>query len=160
MALNDKTKDKYRRAIRVIMVVLAVVLLVMGLAVPIANNAIAMGVAREMEALSLPADTSIIETASLAGRFNNPAGSVQYFGALLIKSDESIKELRAHYVGYNEDLRVTYRVEPQRGQEITVLGEANLAFRKTVGEDGYYILYTIRTGGNALQWWLDMDVRG
>lgn len=160
MALNDKTKDKYRRAIRVIMVVLAVVLLVMGLAVPIANNAVAMGVAREMKALSLPADTSIIETTSLAGRFNNPADSVQYFGALLIKSDHPIEELRAHYAEYNEDLRVTYRVEPQSGQDIAVLGDTDLAFRETVGDDGYYIVYAIRTGGNALQWWLDMDVRG
>lgn len=42
MALNNKTKDKYRRVIRGMMIVLAVVLLVMGLAVPIVNNAVAI----------------------------------------------------------------------------------------------------------------------
>ena len=160
MALNNKTKDKYRRVIRIIMIVLAVMLLVMGLVVPMVNNAVAMKVARDMKALSLPADTEIIESTSLAGRFNNAAGSVQYFAALLIRSNRPIEELRAHYAAYNEELLVTYRVELQRGQEITVLGDANLAFRETVGEDGYYIVYTIRTGDNALQWWLDMDVRG
>lgn len=142
------------------MVALAVVLLVMGLAVPIANNAVAMGVAREMEAFLLPADTSIVEKTSLAGRFNKTAGSVQYFGALLIKSDRPIEELRTHYAQYNTDLIETYRVEPQSGQDITVLGDAEIAFRETVEKDGYYIVYTIRTGGNALQWWLDIDVRG
>lgn len=158
--MNNQTKDKYRRAIRGIMIVLAVVLLVMGLAVPIANNAVAMGVAREMEALSPPADTSIIEKTSLSGRLTNDVGSVQYFGALLIKSDRPIEELRAHYAEYNEGLSVTYRVEPQSGQDITVLGDVTLAFREEVGEEGYYIVYTVRTGNSALQWWLDMDVRG
>ncbi len=141
------------------MIVLAVVLLVMGLAVPIANNAVAMGVAREMEALSLPADTTLLESTSLAGRFADTAGSVQYFAALLVKSDRPIEELRAHYAQYNTDMIVTYRVEPQSGQKITVLVGAGLSFRETVGEEDCYIVYTTRTGGNALQWWLDMDVR-
>lgn len=158
--MNNKTKDKYRRIIRGIMVVLAVVLLVMGLAVPIANNAVAMSVAREMEALDLPADTVVLDKTSLAGRFSNAAGSVQYFAALLIKSDRPIEDLRAHYAQYNTDLIESYRVEPQHGQEITVLDDVSLAFRENVGEEGYYIVYIVRIGGNALQWWLDMDVRG
>lgn len=158
--MNNKTKDKFRRVIRGIMIVLAVALLVLGLAVPIANNAVAMGVARELEAIELPADTSIIEKISLAGRLTNEIGSVQYFGALLIKSEHSIEELRAHYAQYNTDRILSYRVEPQRGQKITVLGDIDLAFREDVGKEGYYIVYNIRTGGNAVQWWLDMDVRG
>lgn len=153
-------KDKFRRAIRVTMIVLAVVLLVMGLAVPIANNAVAMGVAREMEALSLPTDTTVVDKTSLSGRLTNDVGSVQYFGALLIKSDRPIEELRAHYAQYNTDLVAAYRVEPQKGQEITVLDDMDISFREEVGEEGYYIVYTVRTGGNVLQWWLDMDVRG
>ncbi len=142
------------------MIVLAVVLLVMGLAVPITNNAVAMGVARELEALELPADTSIIEKTSLSGRLTNDVGSVQYFAALLIKSDRPIEELRAHYAQYNTDLIENYRIEPQRGQAITVLDDTDFSFREAVGEEGYYIVYTVRSGGNALQWWLDMDVRG
>ncbi len=158
--MNNKTKDKYRGAIRGIMVVLAVVLLVMGLAVPIANNAVAMGIAREMEALELPADTAVVDKTSLSGRLTNAVGSVQYFAALLVKSECPIEELRAHYAQYNTDLIATYRVEPQNGQEITVLDDIDLSFREAVGKEGYYILYTVRTGGNSLQWWLDMDVRG
>lgn len=158
--MNNQTKDKYRRAIRGIMIVLAVVLLVIGLAVPIANNAVAMGVAREMEAFELPEGTTVLESTSLAGRFADTTGSVQYFAALLIQSDRPIEELRAHYAGYNQDLSMTYRVEPQNGQEIVVLDGTDLSFREEVGGEGFYIVYTIRTGGNAAQWWLDMDVRG
>ena len=157
--MNNKTKDKYRRVIRGIMVALAVVLLVMGLAVPIANNAVAMGVAREMEALSLPEGAQLIDTTSLSGRFTNNAGSVQYFAALLIKSERPIEELRAHYAQYGGGLTATYRVEPQQGQEITVLDGIKLSFREDTAEEYGYIVYTLRTGGNAAQWWLDMDVR-
>ncbi len=142
------------------MIALAVVLLVMGLAVPIANNAIAMGVAREMEALELPVNTVIVDKTSLSGRLTTDVGRVQYFAALLIKSDRPIEELRAHYAQYSTDLIESYRVEPQHGQEITVLDDVDLAFREDVGEEGYYIVYIVRTGGNAAQWWLDMDVRG
>ncbi len=158
--LNDKTKNKYRRVIRGVMIILAVVLLVMGLAVPIANNALAMSVARELEALPMPADTALVESTSLAGRFEDTAGSVQYFAALLVKSDRPLEELRAHYVVYNEGLHATYRVEPQSGQEIAVLDDISLAFREKIATEGYYIVYTLRTGGHAAQWWLDMDVRG
>ena len=160
MALNDKTKNKYRRVIRGIMIVLAVVLLVMGLAVPIMNNAIAMGDARTLKALSSTETDTVLETTSQAGRFNGTAGHVQYFAAMLIRSDRSLEELRTYYAANNKDLGIVYRVAEQKGQEITVMDGVSLAFRENVGESGYYIVYTLRTGGNAAQWWLDMDVRG
>ena len=156
MALNDKTKDRYRRMIRAIMIALAVVLLVMGLAVPVANNAIAMGVAREMEALPLPPDTTLVESTSLSGRFGDTKGHVQYFAALLVKSDRTVEDLRAHYAEYTDGSLIAYRVEKQVGREIAVLKDADLSFRSGKGD---YIVYTLRTGGNALQFWLDMDVR-
>ncbi len=157
--LSNKTKDRYRRAIRAIMIALAVVLLVMGLAIPVANNALAMGIAREMETLSLPTDTTLVESTSLSGRFSDTAGNVQYFAALLIESDRPIEDLRAHYAQYTDRSLIAYRVEKQVGREITVLKGKSLSFREEAANDGYYIVYTVRTGGHALQWWLDMDVR-
>ena len=148
-----------RRSIRGMMIVLAVVLLVMGLAVPIANNAVAMRLARDMEALSLPESAELVDSTSLSGRLTNKSGSVQYFAALLIESDRLIEELRAHYAQYGTGLTATYLVEPQQGQEITVLNDVKLSFREEVSSEHTYIVYTLRTGGNPAQWWLDMDVR-
>ncbi len=157
--LNNKTKDRYRRAIRVIMIVLAVVLLIMGLAVPIANNAIAMRQAKALKALTPTEYAIALETTSLAGRFTKTAGHVQYFSAVLIKSDRSLEELQTYYMQYSKTLFDAYCVQPQNGQEIVVLEGVDLAFRQTVGEKGHYIVYSICTGGNTAQWWLDMDVR-
>ena len=160
MALNEKTKNKYRRVIRGMMIVLAVVLLTMGLAVPITNNAIAMGDARALKELSAKEAVDVLETTSRSGRLVNKAGHVQYFAAMLIRSDRSLEDLRTQYAAHDEDSRIVYRVAEQKGQEITVLEGVSLAFRETVGEDGYYIVYSLRNGGNTAQWWLDMDVRG
>lgn len=157
--MNNKTKEKVRRSIRGMMIVLAAVLLVLGLALPVVNNAAAMRLAREMEALPLPDGASLVDTTSLSGRLTNKTGSVQYFAAMLIKSECSIEELRAHYAQYGTSLTATYRVEPQSGTEITVLDGVKLSFRKGVERARGYIVYTLRTGGNAAQWWLDMDVR-
>ncbi len=151
MALNDKTKNTYRRVIRALMVVVAALLLVFGLGVPIANNAIAMGVAGELEDVGLPPATTLVESTSLAGRLTNEHGGVQYFGALLIDSDLSLDALQTHYASYT--------VARQTGQDITLLSKTVDAFRQPVGE-GYYIVYALRSGGNAMQWLLDMDTRG
>ncbi len=149
-----------RRVIRVIMIALAITLLAMGLCVPIANNAIAIQDAKALQSLALPAETTVLESTSAAGRFTHTAGHVQYFSAMLIQSELSLEELRAHYAQYTKDLLASYRVEQQTEQEISVLDNASLSFRQAVEGDGYYIVYVLRTGGNSAQWWLDMDVRG
>jgi hypothetical protein len=158
MALNEKMKNKYRRIIRVWMVVVAVALLVMGLAVPIANNAVAMRDSRALKDLTSTEIVTVLESTSLAGRFFGSGGHMQYFAALLVRSDRSLEELNAYYAAFNKSAQL-YRVEVQQGQEITVLPDETLKFRETVGENGYYIVYSIRQGGNVAQWWLDMDVR-
>ncbi len=159
MALHDKQKNKFRRVIRIIMVVLAALLLLLGFGVPIANNALAMQVAKNVAALPLPAETTLVETTSLSGRLTNPYGSVQYFGAILLKSDLSLEKLQEHYWAYNQPMTLTYRVLPQTTQEISVVGEHTLAFREPIAKEGYYIVCLTQNGGHTLQWWLDMDIR-
>ncbi len=160
MALNEKMKNKYRRAIRVLMVVIAALLLVLGLGVPVVNNALAMQIAYEMEDLPLPMETTVVETTSLAGRVTSVGGSMQYIGALLLKSNCSLAELQAHYAAYDIRYRQVYRVVALQEPTVSVYGAATLSFRTAVEPVGYYAVYAVRTGGFALQWWLDMDMRG
>ena len=157
--MNNKTKDRYRRVIRVIMVLLAAFLLLLGLGVPVTNNAIAMGIARDMQEFELPADTHIVDVTSAAGRFGG-RGSIRYFGALLLRSDLSEEALQTYYSAFSKDLQTTYHVERQSGRKITCLGDYDLSFHESVEDDDFFIVYTVRRGGNALQWWMDMDTRG
>ncbi len=160
MALNDRTKNRFRRVIRGVMVVLAAVLLLLGLGVPVANNALAMGEARSLAALPLPEDTTVAETVSLAVRVTNPRGSMQYVGAILLESGRSLEELQGYFAQYTADLTQPYYVARVQKQTLALTEDTTLTFREPVEESGYYVVYRIRTGGYALQWWLDMDMRG
>ncbi len=160
MALNDSAKNRLRHKIRVVMIVLAVVLLVLGFAVPITNNALAMGVARELSSLSLPPDTVIVEKTSMAGRMLNSHDSVQYIGAVLIKSDRSLDELKACISSQFEDSSQAPIVCRIQGQTLDIRDDVAMTFRESVGESGYYAVYLVRTGGYAAQWYLDLDTRG
>jgi len=89
---------------------------------------------------------------------------MQYFGAVLLKSDLSLEELYDHYRPYRQGL-YDCLVEPQSGATIRPSGEelnstVKLAFRDPVQGEGYYILYTWGTAPAWLRDLLDIDLRG
>lgn len=155
MAIGAKQKDKIRRWIRVIMVFIAVLLLLFAVVIPIVNNAIALGVEKDLKKLSLPEKTELVETTSIAGKVVGNGNGMQYFGALLIKSDLPAEELQTYYV----DLDCA--VEPQLSADIAMVGNGKeLSFRHENYDGAYYIVYR---WGNAPKWirdLLDTDLRG
>ncbi len=162
MALSDKHKNKLRRVIRVIMITVAVFLLLFALVVPVANNAIALGVENRLKRLPLPSDTQRIESTSVAGKIIGSGNGMQYFAAVLLESDQSLSELEEFYSSYQtEDF--AFCVEPQMGSEIRPGGEflmGDVGFHSSLEEGGHYILYA---WGDAPAWardWLDTDLRG
>lgn len=155
MAIGAKQKDKIRRWIRVIMVFIAVLLLSFAVVIPIINNAIALGVEKDLKKCPLPEQTELVETTSIAGKVVGNGNGMQYFGALLIRSDLPTEELQAYYA----DLDCT--VEPQLGADIAIVGNGkHLSFRHDTYDDAYYIVYH---WGSAPEWirdLLDTDLRG
>ncbi len=154
--MDLQAKNRTRRVIRVLMVFVAAVLLVMALGIPVANNFIAHGIKKELEALPLPADTTLVESVSVAGKMNG--SGVQYVAALLLHSELSQQELQNYYTalaGEEDSLTVTYRVEVQSGQTVAPADGA-AAFTHPVTGAGYYILYTREGSRGGL---LDLDVR-
>lgn len=162
MAISNKQKDRIRRVIRIVMVTIAVFLLLLALVVPVANNAVALGVERELKALPLPPDTEMVASISKAAKLTGNGNGMQYFGAVLLKSELSSQELNAHYAAYAEDA-YDYLVEPQSGTEICPRGESlhgGVHFSVSADSAGYYVLYS---WGSAPEWardWLDTDLRG
>ena len=81
---------------------------------------------------------------------------MQYFGAMLIKSDLPIEELEKYYSGYrNNDWE--YLVDIQEGQEIEVVDHGTLQFTKQIDGKGYYIVYSWGDGNSLLS---EIDIRG
>ncbi len=158
--MNDRMKNRVRRAIRVLMVGVAVVLLITALAIPLVNNYIAHGIRKDMEALTLPPDTRLVDGVSVAGKVTAAGDGVQYFAAVLLQSQRSLEELRTHYAGLESEdgtLTAAYRVEPQQGAVIRPIEVGQYTFEDPAEGEGYYIVYTLRNSNDGF---LNMDIRG
>ena len=103
MALQERHKNRLRFWIRITMVFVAAVLLLFAVGIPIANNAVALGVENELKRIPLPADTELVESTSKSGKLVGNGNGMQYFGAILIKSDLLPEELDAYYQAYRTD---------------------------------------------------------
>ena len=153
MALSEKHKNKARGWIRVTMVFVAVLLLFFAVVIPIINNAIALGVENELKDLPLPPDTELVESISKAGRWVSRGGGMQYFGAVLIKTELPTEDLLKYYDAYH------CFVLPQSSADITA-AEGKLTYRHEDYGDGYYTVYRWGSAPNWLAELLDTDMRG
>jgi len=153
-------KDTCRRIIRGIMVAIGVFLLLVAFGIPVINNAIALGVERDMKALPLPENTELVASSSVAGKLTGNGNGMQYFGALLLKSELSAAELSAFYnSGTDNALFGGYTVVPYTGTDITDNVVKHLPLTNEVEGENHYVVYDC-TGGYPLQGWLDLDLRG
>ncbi len=160
--MTNRQKERTRAVIRALMVVIAVVLLVVALGIPVANNAVALSVQRRLEGLPLPADTTLVEATSVAGKLTGSGNGMQYFGAVLLHSELSLEELIAHYIPHRQNL-FDCVVERQTGAEICPGGEgliSPIAFSSQMEGDGWYVLYSWGGAPEAWRGLLDMDLRG
>ena len=159
MALQERQKNKLRLWIRVAMVFIAVVLLLFSVGIPIANNAIALGVENGLKELPTPENTELVESISKAGKLVGNGNGMQYFGAILIKSDLSPEELDAYYQTYRVG-SFDCLIAEQLSNDILVVEHGDLAFRHNEYDVGYYMVYTWGSAPDWLQDWLDTDLRG
>lgn len=137
--------------------IVAVFLLIAGCAsIPIINDHYAYQTEKELCSIPLPKETEFIESLSKSGKLAGNGNGMQYFGAMLIKSDLPIEELEKYYSGYrNNDWE--YLVDIQEGQEIEVVDHGTLQFTKQIEGKGYYIVYSWGDGNSLLG---EIDIRG
>lgn len=91
--------------------------------------------------ISLPEKTELIESLSQAGKLTGNGNGMQYFGAILIRSELSLEELDAYYSDYRSN-EWEYLVEIQEGQPIEVIDHGKLQFTEEIKDSGYYIVYS------------------
>ena len=154
MALAAKQKDKVRRWIRVIMVFIAALLIAFAAVIPIVNNAIALGVENQLKKLPLPPDTELIESTSRAAKIVGSGNGMQYFGAILVKSDLPYDALQAHYEQHD------CVVQAQLSSEIEWANSNAPSFQHKDYDGPYFIVYRWGSAPAWLRDLLDTDLRG
>ena len=144
------------KKIKLVGILAAVVLIGSVISIPLINNHTAYKVEKALCEIPLPEETELIESLSQAGKLTGNGNGMQYFGAILIRSDLSLEELDAYYSGYRSN-EWEYLVEIQKGQSIEVIDHGGLQFSEEIKDSGYYIVYSWESGDSLLQ---ELDMRG
>lgn len=91
--LTGVRKKKEGHMKKVVGILAAVVLIGGSLSIPLINNLIAYKVENALCEIPLPEKTELIESLSQAGNLTGNGNGMQYFGAILIRSELSLEEL-------------------------------------------------------------------
>lgn len=143
----------------IIILIIAVVALVLPVvSTPFINNYIAYSIKKDLVEVSLPDKTELIDDLSSAGKLTGNGNGMQFFGAILIKSELTLEELNNFYSKYRED-EWSYIVEKQVSNTIDFLS-GHLKFRALKADEellNYYIVYTWGSSDYPLS---ELDIRG
>ena len=137
--------------------ILAAVVLIGGvISIPLINNHTAYKVEKKLCETPLPEKTELIESISRAGKLTGNGNGMQYFGAILIQSELSLKELDDYYSDYRSN-EWEYLVKIQEGQSIEGIDHGTLQFAEEIKDRGYYIVYSWGSENSLLD---ELDIRG
>lgn len=145
-----------KKIIRIIVVLIILLIIGGGLFITIANNCVALRVKHDIERITLPPKTEQIESLSSARKLIGNGNGMQYFGAVLLKSELSLEELDTYYSQYREK-EWYYVVEKQPDKTITAT-IAQLSFKTDINGDNYYIVYS--WGDTKYRFLYSWDIRG
>lgn len=122
--------------------------------VPLVNDFFAKNVENSLVEIALPENTQMVESVSKAGKLVGNGNGMQYFGAMLIKSEQTLEELAAYYADVNAEIVV----KVQNSQAIECLEHAQLSFATQITDaENYYIVYLF---GEGLAPFSQLDIRG
>ena len=144
------------KKLKIVWILAAAILIGGVISLPLINNHTAYKVEKALCEIPLPEETELIESLSQAGELTGNGNGMQYFGAILIRSELSLEELDAYYSDYRRN-EWEYLVEIQKGQSIEVIDHGGLQFSKEIKGSGYYIVYSWGSGDSLLQ---ELDMRG
>lgn len=138
-------------------IILITLFVLFALSVPIVNNITAATVLSDIKNIPLPENTEYVDGVSAAGKLTGNGNGMQYFGAMLIKTDLSLDELNSYYSDYREN-EFRLLVEKQESGEIAVIEHGSLAFESELSQDeNYYIVYS---WGDGIDLFAALDLRG
>lgn len=142
--------------ISVIIAAIVAVALLVGfiISIPLVNNGSAKDVEKSLTDIALPEDTELVESISKAGKLVGNGNGMQYFGAILIKSELSLDELTDYY---SEKLDGAV-VKEQKSQVIDFLDHETFAFETSIDENASY--YTVYLFGSGIFPFSELDIRG
>ena len=146
---------------KMIIILLVTIIAFIGiiLFINIQNDLIANNTKKELINTKLPNDTKIIDSISVAGKLTGNGNGMQYFGAILIKTDMSKEELESYYKDYRKD-DWSFLVSKYDNNKIEQIEHGDYKFKKYNESDKekYFIVYSWGSSKNSFV--SEFDLRG
>lgn len=138
----------------IVPVVIVVLLVAFIVSIPLVNNLSAKNVEKQLVEVALPDNTQMIESLSKAGKLVGNGNGMQYFGAILIRSDLTLDELSNYYLHKIPNAVV----KEQKLQTIECVEHKELSFKTPITEtENYFIVYLF---GSGISPFSELDIRG
>lgn len=140
----------------VITLVLIAIILLVGffVSIPLVNDLSAKNVEKHLMEIPLPDNTQIVESLSKADKLVGNGNGMQYFGAILIRSEKTLDELSAYY----SQKLANVVVKEQNTQKIQCVEHGELSFKTQItATEDYYIVYLF---GSGIALFSELDIRG
>ena len=141
---------------KILLIIFITLLLLFFICIPITNNLIAARVESKIKDIPLPKDTEIIDSISIAGKLTGNGNGMQYFGAILIKSNLDIIELENYYKSYRKN-EWSLNIKKQDTTHIDVIDHGEYSFSSRGSLDNCYIIYSWKSNKLDI---LSLDIRG
>ena len=155
---GSEMKIKLKKSIKVLLTVVIAVIFLLPVFILVVNDITAINVKNDLKKLQLPEKSQLIDSKWIAGKVVGNGNGMQYFGAILIRSELTWDELDRYYSQYrNADWQ--YQVAVQKTKYIDILDKGGYSFKLPNGEsfDNYYIVYNWGDVNNFFSKW---DLRG
>lgn len=144
------------RKLRLWIGAILIILLLFCLSIPLLNDLTAWRVKRELERCPLPAGATLCASLSQAGKLTGCGNGMQYFGAILLRSDQSLEALDAYYAARRQD-PWSFIVEKQTGLRVRAAEYMDLSFAAALDDTAaYYIVYSWGSVDNGLLVYFDL----
>lgn len=128
--------------------------------IPVTNDITALEVRNSLVDIPLPEKTELVDKMSEAAKISGCGNGMQYFGAILIKSECSLEELKEYYSGYKGN-ELGISVEKQERPAVDLEGVfLDKEFKAVRGMDKLYNCYIVYRWGSSVYPFTDFDLRG
>ena len=148
-----------KKILKILLIAIIIVILFIPLIISVSNDNISKNVVKNLKSISLPDNSELIDSIYVSGKLTGNGNGMQYFGAILIKTDLSEEELNDYYKPYKKD-EWSFLIKKQNSSKIDVIEHGNYNFEKYNKEDEakYFIIYSWGVSNNDFL--VEWDLRG
>ncbi len=145
---------------KVLIFILIILFILIGtlIYITVYNDMVAKRVENELKDAELPNNTERVDSISVAGKLTGNGNGMQYFGAILIKTELTKEELEDYYKQYRKN-EWDFLVSKVKSSEIDKIEHGSYKFEKynENDKDKYFMIYS---WGISKGIWSDFDLRG